>query len=210
MVWLLEELGLKYEVKPYVTVNYKAPEQVKEVHPLGKCPLVEIVNGEDRLVLAESGHIFSYLMKHYGQKSRLAPTSAFEDERVDYFLHFSEPGLQTHLLSVLVGMFAVKALPWGVSYLVAKVVGQLNEIYYFKEIRNTLAYLDSELESRHYFGGSHLTAADIMLSFPVYENLMLREDQPLGDVRAQYPNLAAWADRIAGDRMYLESKRLNQ
>jgi|ERR1035437_1342851 glutathione S-transferase len=42
ILWLLEELGLPYEIKPYQrdAQTRLAPPELKKVHPLGKSPVI--------------------------------------------------------------------------------------------------------------------------------------------------------------------------
>src|SRR5271154_3018815 len=70
VLWLLEELGVPYEIKRYQRdpVTMLAPAALRAVHPLGKSPVV--VDGE--LVLAESGAILEYLVEKCGG-GRMAP-----------------------------------------------------------------------------------------------------------------------------------------
>ena len=52
IIWLLEELGVQYEVKRYERMsNMLAPPELKRVHPLGKSPV--ITDGD--VTVAESG-----------------------------------------------------------------------------------------------------------------------------------------------------------
>ncbi len=74
-LWLLEELGLDYEVKTYRrTRDYRAPESLKAVHPLGKSPVIE----DDGRVVAESGAITEYLVERYGGEG-LRPAAGTEE-----------------------------------------------------------------------------------------------------------------------------------
>ena len=59
IIWLLEELNLAYEVKPYLrdAVTFLAPPELKNIHPLGKSPVIE----DNGAVIAESGAITEYL-----------------------------------------------------------------------------------------------------------------------------------------------------
>ncbi len=43
IIWLLEELGVNYQIVPYQrdSVTFLAPPELKTVHPLGKSPVVE-------------------------------------------------------------------------------------------------------------------------------------------------------------------------
>src|SRR5678809_699163 len=70
VLWLLEELGVDYEVKRYQrdAKTMLAPPELKDVHPLGKSPV--ITDGE--VTLAESGAITEYLLEKYGM-GRLMP-----------------------------------------------------------------------------------------------------------------------------------------
>ena len=42
ILWLLEELGVPYEIKPYQRDSQTrlAPPELKQVHPLGKSPVI--------------------------------------------------------------------------------------------------------------------------------------------------------------------------
>ena len=73
VLWLLEELGLPYEVKRYErnSATMLAPPELKAVHPLGKSPVV----ADGDLVLAETGLIAEYLCDRYGE-GRLAPAKS--------------------------------------------------------------------------------------------------------------------------------------
>ena len=55
VLWLLEELGLAYEVRRYERdrKSMLAPPELRRVHPLGKSPVIE----DGGLVVAETGAI---------------------------------------------------------------------------------------------------------------------------------------------------------
>src|SRR5512135_2936237 len=88
VLWLLEELGVPYEVRRYQrdAQTMLAPPELRAVHPLGKSPVIS--DGE--LTLAESGAIVEYLAGKYGD-GRLAPAQGTpERQRYTYWLHFAE------------------------------------------------------------------------------------------------------------------------
>ena len=62
ILWLLEELGVEYDVKHYKrdAKTSLAPPELLKVHPLGKSPV--ITDGD--ITVAESGAIVEYLVKH--------------------------------------------------------------------------------------------------------------------------------------------------
>ena len=55
VLWLLEELGLEYEIKRYQrdAKTMLAPPELRQVHPLGKSPVIT----DGGTTLAESGAI---------------------------------------------------------------------------------------------------------------------------------------------------------
>ena len=72
VIWTLEEVGAPYEVVPYQrdTISMFAPPELKQIHPLGKSPVIE----DDGVVVAESGAILEYLAEKYGGgKLQIAP-----------------------------------------------------------------------------------------------------------------------------------------
>src|SRR6476469_7404991 len=64
VLWLLEELGVEYEVKRYErdAKTMLAPPSLRAVHPLGKSPV--ITDGSN--TIAESGAIIEYLVERFG------------------------------------------------------------------------------------------------------------------------------------------------
>lgn len=113
---LLEELNLEYEIKTYKRdKDALAPESLKNIHPLGKSPAIEIeLAGHASFVLAESGAIFEYLCAHFGE--HLIPAKGSEEvngiesegfRRNRYFMHYAEGSLMSLLLvaGVMLSMF---------------------------------------------------------------------------------------------------------
>ena len=70
ILWLLEELGLDYDIKTYKRgPDMRAPRELKNIHPLGKSPVLE----EDNAVYAESGAITGYLIDRYDTSGAFKP-----------------------------------------------------------------------------------------------------------------------------------------
>jgi glutathione S-transferase len=67
VLWLLEELGVPYEIKRYQRdpTTMLAPPELRAVHPLGKSPVLT----DGNLTVAESGAIVEYLVERYGNGS---------------------------------------------------------------------------------------------------------------------------------------------
>src|SRR5678810_881875 len=85
VLWLLEELGLPYELRHYQRdpQTMLAPPALREVHPLGKSP---VVTDHDTTV-AESGAIIEYLVQHHGNGRLLPAPGSPERQRYRYWLH---------------------------------------------------------------------------------------------------------------------------
>ena len=99
ILWMLEELGLDYEVKLYQREpSMQAPASLRAVHPLGKSPV--ITDGDK--TLAESGAILEYLAETYGNGRLAPPHGTPERLRYTYFLHYAEGSLMPLLFMKLV------------------------------------------------------------------------------------------------------------
>ncbi|MEL7030440.1 MAG: glutathione S-transferase, partial [Pseudomonadota bacterium] len=89
-VWLLEELGLDYELRVYHRnpETMRAPPELKAAHPLGKSPVIEV----DGVTLSESGAITSYLIETRDTEHKLAPPKTDRQAWAEYtrWLHYPE------------------------------------------------------------------------------------------------------------------------
>jgi glutathione S-transferase len=183
ILWLLEELGLPYEVIRYERdpATMLAPPALRKVHPLGKSPVLE----DEGRVIAESGAIVDYLVEK--ADGRLGPP-ANRDAVLLYrqFLHYAEGSMMPPLLALLV----VNRL--GLLGKPAK--GTLLAMF-----RQHLDWLESELGGRAWFAGDEFTAADVMMSFPLEA---ARQRAGLGP---SHPNILDWLERIHARPAYAEA-----
>jgi len=168
ILWLLEELGVAYEVKKYArdASTRLAPPELKAVHRLGKSPVVEI-NGK---VLGESGAIVEYLAETEAGGKLCVPPG--DSARADYlyWLHFAEgSAMLPLLLKLYVGMLGEAG-------------AQLMQMRIDPEIDNHLTHADLSLANSNYFVADRFTAADIQMSF------VLDAAKARGGL-ARYPNL---------------------
>jgi glutathione S-transferase len=174
VLWLLEELGLPYEVKRYArdAKTMLAPPELRRVHPLGKSPLIE----DEGRVVAETGAIVDYLVEKGG--GRLGPPGNREEVlRYRHFLHYSEGSMMPPLLAMLV----VKRLG---------LLGRPARAPLQRMFDVHLDWLETELGTRPWFAGESFTAADVMMSFPLEA---ARHRAGLDEGR---PNLIDWLHRI--------------
>jgi glutathione S-transferase len=174
VLWLLEELGLEYEIAHYQRdpKTMLAPPELRKVHPLGKSPVIE----DDGLVVAETGAIVEYLVAKANGRLGL-PADRQAANRYRFFLHYAEGSVMPWLLVMLVirrmGLLGRPARP--------RVQAMLDQ---------HLDFLESELSGRKWFAGDEFTAADVMMSFPIET---ARSRAGLDQSR---PSLMAWLERI--------------
>jgi glutathione S-transferase len=173
ILWLLEELGVPYEIKPYQrdAVTRLAPPELTAIHPLGKSP---VITDGDRVV-HESGAIIDYIIRRHGG-GKLAPSLGSDAyETYQQWLHYAEGSA---MLPLLLFMY-VSRLGEAGKPLHARIDS---------EIANHIGYLDSSLKGRDWLLGE-FSAADVQMSF-VGEILA-----PFGRLDA-YPNIKAWVQRF--------------
>ncbi|MBI1359450.1 MAG: glutathione S-transferase [Alphaproteobacteria bacterium] len=165
VLWMLEELGVRYEVKRYERdkATMLAPTELKAIHPLGKSPIIS----ENGQTIAETGAIIEYILEHYGQ-GRLVPRPYTpEHYRFVYWLHYAEGSAMTPLLLKLVFTRIPQNAPPLLRGLIGSVMKQANARLADPQLRTHIDYWDSELAKSEWFAGREFTAADIMMSFPL-------------------------------------------
>jgi glutathione S-transferase len=189
ILWLLEELGLAYEIKKYQRdpKTMLAPPELRAVHPLGKSPVLQ----DGDTIVAESGAIIDYLLGRYGD-GRLAPAAGTPERlRYTYFLHYAEGSAMPPLLLKLVfDRVENGPAPFFVRPIARAIAAKVKDGFVLPQIRQHLAYLEGELDGRPWFVGEEFSAADIQMSFPL-EAAAMR-----GGLDGQYPKLSAFLERI--------------
>lgn len=166
ILWLLEELGLEYDIKRYQRdpKTMLAPASLRAVHPLGKSPV--ITDGD--LTIAESGAIVDYLIERYGA-GRLAPAAGTAERlRYTYWLHYAEGSAMSPLLLKLVfDKIETAPMPFFVKPIAKAISAKTKSSFIEPQIRQHLDYLEAELGKSQWFAGGEFSGADIQLSFPL-------------------------------------------
>ncbi len=190
IVWLLEEMGLPYEVKRYKRdpKTMLAPPELFKVSPLGHAP---VVVDEDGAVLIESGAIIDTLLKRHEIEPRLRPDEG-TPEHLAYttFLHFAEGTMMPPLLIRLLFDAMAEKSPALARPLVKGLTSFPEKLYVGPNIKRTLDFLESELDRRTWFAGPNFTGADIQMSFP---GAMARQR---GGLDGRWPKLMDFLKRI--------------
>lgn len=182
VLWLLEELGIGYEVKRYERnpMTRLAPPELLTVHPLGKSPVITI----DDEVIAETGAIFETLLDRFDTAHRLHPPREHPDYRLHrYWMHYAEGSAQPPLvMKLIMGLIPDQTGP-AFGFVEAQIVLHLK-------------YQESIVAEKGGFLGADISAADILMSFPV----------EAANVRANLaqtaPKLAAWLAKVRARPAY--------
>ena len=174
-VWLLEELGVDYELKVYHRnpETMRAPDDLKQVHPLGKSPVID----DDGLIVSETGAITSYLLEKFDQDHNFPPPRSDLEQWATFtrWLHYPEGSVFTPLL---MRMLLLRS-------------GQPHEFlqgFSDKEIALHMNHIAEQLAGNEFILGDSFSAADIGISY------MISMAKRLG-VSADYPTLEAYLAR---------------
>ncbi|PGH17569.1 hypothetical protein AJ80_04747 [Polytolypa hystricis UAMH7299] len=220
IIWLMEELNLTYEIRPFKRLpgSGLAPPELKEIHPLGKSPLVSIQpagtdgNEQPVMVLAESGPIIEYFLEHFGgsdgdgEERKLVPKKWVEGKkgqvggeteawmRYRYYMHYAEGSLMGPILVQLV-MNALQNVPFFIKPITGLIGNKVSSEYLAKEFRTHFTFLEDQLASAPEDGpflcGKDLSAADVQMSIPVLIALSLSII-----AREEYPRVTAYAEKL--------------
>jgi glutathione S-transferase len=197
VLWLLEELGLPYEVVRYQRdpKTMLAPPELRAVHPLGKSPVLE----DGGRVLAESAAILEYLVERHDHAHAFSPppepVDADERLRYRYWLHYAEGSAMPPLLMSLVFSRLKQApMPFFARPIARGIADKTMAAFVGPQLKLHLDYMEAELSTRPWFAGDRFTAADIQMSFPV--------EAAAARVGSDRPQLQAFLERIRARPAY--------
>lgn len=173
-LWLIEELGLDYTLKLYNRNEMnRAPPELRQVHPLGKSPVIE----DDGHVITESGAIAMHLVENYDEEGRFAAPGGKKTRATWYqWLHYTEASAFAPLLFKLLLSREQEPKPALIS------------AFADGEVALHLGYIRDNLAEKPFILGEHMTLPDFGLTYICHmaDRLGLLTD---------YPSLKAYADR---------------
>ena len=189
ILWLLEELGLPYEVRRYQrdAKTMLAPPELRAVHPLGKSPVIS----DGDVTLAESGAIVEYLASRYGSGGLIPKADTPERLRYTYWMHFAEGSAMPPLLMKLIFDRIEKGpMPFFARPIARAIAGKAKSGFVQPNIDRILDFLEAELGKFEWFAGPAFSAADVQMSFP------LEAAASRGGLHENRPKLWAFLKRI--------------
>jgi glutathione S-transferase len=189
ILWLLEDLELDYEIKRYTrdsTTNL-APQELRDIHPLGKSPV--ITDGE--LTIAESALIIEYLVETYGNGRLIPAAGTPEHLQFRYWMHYAEGTfMPLMIISLIMSRIETAPVPFFIKPITKAIAAKSMAAYAGPNIKLNLDFLEKKLQESSWFCGEEMTAADIMMSFPI-EAAASRTD-----LAGDYPALMEFHQRI--------------
>jgi len=188
VLWLLEELGVEYELKKYNRdpISHLAPEEYKLISPLGTAPV--ITHGE--LVLAETSAIIEYILDLHPNEL-INPSATSSDRARHLFWYHSAQGSVMPLM-LIDSIFRIiqERVPYLINLIVRPVLNKASKGFIESRLVKILEMAEKDLATSDWFGGDNLTSADILLSYPI-ESANMR-----GFITAEYPQIKSWLKRI--------------
>ncbi len=198
VLWLLEELGVDYELKLYERdkITRLAPKEYKTISPLGTAPV--ITDGD--ITLAETGAIFEYILDQNTGSSLRPKVGA--NARVNYlfWLHSSQGSMMPMMLMGLVFTMLETRSPALIRPVIKTVLGKARSAMIQPRLKLLLQKAEADLDATGWFAGDQLTAADMMMSYPI------ESADSKGLLKDKYPNCQAWVKRIKAMPSYQAAK----
>jgi glutathione S-transferase len=199
VAWLLEALDVPYEVKTYARhpKTAAAPEALKQIHPLGKAPVLQ---DGDR-VIAESGAIIDYLCDRYDVQYKLRPTTP--DDLIDYryWLHFAEGSLMPLLvMSLVFAKISTQPMPFFVKPVAKGIASKVKSAFILPRLLPMVDLIEARLTQSPWLVGEDFGAADIQMSFPVQALIRVVN-------LADYPAIHAYLQRLEQHPAYQKASQ---
>ncbi|KAM0713435.1 hypothetical protein Q7P37_010397 [Cladosporium fusiforme] len=212
ILWLLEECTtsaspLTYTIKVYKRQSNKlADPALKEIHPLGKSPVVTLTAPTlaEPLALAESGLIVEYLCEHFAPhlvparwKEGCEGKVGGETEqwlRYKFYLQYAEGSLMSLLMvAMFMDNIRTSPVPFFIKPVTRGIADKVDSLYLLDNYATHFSFLESQLASSpdggEFLCGKELTGADILMSYP------LMAAKPRMD-REKYPALVKFVERL--------------
>jgi len=184
VLWLLEELDTKYEIIKYQRDKFTnlAPKELKDIHSLGKSPVLEH-NGK---IIIESAAIVTYIIDHCASENFTPKVTDSDYYQYLELMHYAEgSAIMPFLLQLYVRLLGDNSKP-----LQPRIKS---------EIQNHLGFLSKVLGKNDYFYRNKFSGVDIMLSFVLEAGKMsgaLQSFSNLNDLLAKYQGRDAYKKAI--------------
>jgi glutathione S-transferase len=196
ILWLLEELEIPYNLNLFErgksgAGKNRAPESLKETHPLGKSP--QLITASGRVIIERSA-ITAYLIETYDSAGKFKVSGSDEDHdvlREQELVGFAEASFNITATTAMMFYYLKVLSPFFIRPLVAAVSTMIHVGFVDKEFDAQFRYMDGLLEGQEYFmSDGNPTRVDFVMLFFVQTVYYTK----VVDI-APYPNVKAWHDR---------------
>ncbi len=195
ILWALEELEQDYQIQYYKRLpTYAAPPELKQIHPLGKAPILQ----DDDRAIAESAVILEYLQSKYDLQNQFKPQNDEDAFQYLYWMHYAEGSLMPLLVFQLVMNNVGKNVPFIIRPIANKITDGIKAGFIRPRLKDHIVFLEEYLSQHDYFAGQ-FSFADIQMSFPL-EAILTR-------TTGQYPNIQAFLTRIQSRPAFQRAKQ---
>lgn len=164
IVWMLEAVDADYDIKVYrrdAKTNL-APPELKQIHPLGRAPVLI----HDGKVIAESGAICDYIARQFPDSGMLPDANAHSLNDVQFWSHYAEGSFMPSLVtSMVLEKAREKVTPFFIRYVADKIIDGVMDAYFGKNIEANLVFVEGHLADHKWFVGDTPTLADVQMSF---------------------------------------------
>lgn len=198
IVWLCEELRIKYDLKLHKRAPMFSPTEITALHPLGAAPIIQ----DGGLTLAESAACTEYIIHKYGNGNLALKPEHKDYATYLYWFHFANGTLQPTLgrLMSLKGAGLDEE-----NGSMKRVLGKLD--LYLQYMDDHLAGKDYKHEGKdaakenEWLAGEEFTAADVMTVFTL---TTMRTFYPLG--LSRYGNILGYLKRCSEREGYRRAR----
>jgi len=174
-------------------VTIRAPKSLRDVHPLGKSPV--ITDGD--ITVAESGAIIDYLVRTYGKAPLKLKDDSPEFRDYTYWLHFSEGSVMPPwLIKLIFDKVKTSPMPFFIKPIAKGIADKVMKTFVGPEIKLITGYIENHLSNQEWFASEDLTGADIQMSFP------LEAAVANGAIGDEYPNIVTYVKRFQARPAY--------
>ena len=188
VLWLLEELGVEYELKKYNRdpVTLLAPAEYKAISPLGTAPVIT----HDGIALAETAAIVDYILDLYPSETLRPELKSPHRARHLFWFHVAQGSVMPLMLMDSIFRIIEKKVPSILALIIRPVLKKASEGFIRPRMEKLLAQAEKDLSSGEWFGGDQMSSADILLSYPI-ESADMRHY-----LTDKYPNTKLWLERV--------------
>lgn len=188
ILWLLEELGCEYELKIYERdkSTHQAPAEYKALSPLGTAPV--ITDGD--VTLAESSAITDYILDQTENQTLRPPADSPDRARYLFWFHAAQGSMMPLMLMEAVFNILISRVPFWMRPFISSALNQASARMILPRMNKILEVAEKDLAEKPWFGGDRLSAADIVLSYPMES---ARERNFITD---QHERCLDWLERV--------------